>query len=138
MTHSDGSTHRHTQPIPVHPDNPSSYASAAYGSRSRQSEWARQPVRRDNIAIRFLRGLAGACAAGLVVLTAMVALVNHFAADWGIAGPGTEALWWHLIGASLAVFGQVAADRTRGLRSIFWSVAVFTIVTVVLFTQWWS
>ncbi|MCW4355132.1 hypothetical protein ONR57_17640 [Hoyosella sp. YIM 151337] len=105
---------------PQHAESPHSYA------------------RRDGILVRFLRWVAGLFAGGLLILTAVVAVVSHFAPERGLAGPGSGSVAWHVTGAIIACTAQVAADRSRGMRALLWSVIVITLVSTVLFTQWWS
>ncbi|AEF41775.1 hypothetical protein [Hoyosella subflava] len=93
---------------------------------------------RDGMVVRALRGLSGALAAGLAVLTIVVVVVSHYAPERGLAGPGSASVFWHVTGGVVAVAAQIVADRSRGLLAFLWSVIVITTVGVVLFAQWWS
>lgn len=97
-----------------------------------------QSRRRDGFFVRLVRGLAGTLTAGLLVLTAVVLIVSHYAPERGLVGPGSASVVWHMTGVLIAFVAQVIADRSRGLMAFLWSVIGLTTVFLVLFSQWWS
>lgn len=88
------------------------------------------------LAIRLLRGLSGALAAGLVVLAVLLGVAQWLSPDT-VPGPGIGALVGHWVGAVVAVAMQWFADRRRGAQAAIAALAVLAVVATVLFTWWW-
>ena len=86
---------------------------------------------------RMLRGLSGALAVGLVVLTLVLAVALWLSGPVMVSGPGTGPLVGHGAGALIALLLQRAADRSRGGRAAAASLAVLSVVGAVLWFWWW-
>lgn len=100
----------------------------------------RAPVLRKRSAgpgVRLLRGLSGALAAGLVVLTLMLAVGQWLGGSATVPGPGVGTIVGHGLGAVVAVFAQAVADRSRGGRAVAASVVALAVVLAVLWIWWW-
>lgn len=89
------------------------------------------------LAIRLLRGLSGALAAGLVVLAVLLGAAQWLSGPDTVPGPGIGALVGHWVGAAAAVALQWFADRRRGAQAVVAALAVLAVAMVVLFTWWW-
>ncbi len=87
--------------------------------------------------LRVLRGLSGALAVGLVVLTLVLAVAQWLSGPVTVSGPGTGQLVGHGAGALIALLLQRAADRSRGGRAVAASLAVLSVVGAVLWFWWW-
>lgn len=89
--------------------------------------------------LRVLRGLSGALAVGLVVLTLVLAVAQWLSGPVTVtvSGPGTGPLVGHGAGALIALLLQRAADRSRGGRAVAASLAVLSVVGAVLWFWWW-
>lgn len=89
------------------------------------------------LAIRLLRGLSGALAAGLVMLAVLLGVAEWLSGPDTVPGPSIGALVGHWVGAAVAVALQWFADRRRGARAVVAALAVLAVVVAVLFTWWW-
>ncbi|MFC6871058.1 hypothetical protein [Haloechinothrix salitolerans] len=92
----------------------------------------------DSRAGGFWRGMAGAAAAGLLLLALALFGVTMFAPELGVRGPGAEVLAGHTVAAVFAVAGAVLADRTRGLLAFIGMVGALAIPTITLWWFWLS
>ncbi len=88
--------------------------------------------------MKFLRGLSGAVAAGLVLLTIGVSVAQYLGNTRGFPGPGGVSVAVHIVGAIAAVIAQRVADHRRVVAAAAGSIAVFVITGLVLWTQWWT
>ncbi|MQY19896.1 hypothetical protein [Nocardia macrotermitis] len=94
---------------------------------------------RDGVwGVRFVRGVSGVVAAGMVVLALVVAGSAVLGDARGYPGPGMKMVGWHVGLAVVAMVGQVFADRRRGLAAFSGSVVVFVAAGYLLVTQWWN
>ncbi|MPZ67563.1 MAG: hypothetical protein GEU83_19395 [Pseudonocardiaceae bacterium] len=89
------------------------------------------------LAIRLLRGLSGALAAGLVVLAVLLGIAQWLSGPDTVPGPGIGALVGHYVGAAVVVVLQWVADRRRGAGAVGAALAVIAIVGTVLWIWWW-
>ncbi|MET0190387.1 MAG: hypothetical protein ABW212_15395 [Pseudonocardia sediminis] len=85
---------------------------------------------------RMLRGLAGVLAGGLVVLSLGLLGVWVFSDDWGVPGPGGFTVFWHLVGAVVAVGGQRLADRRPDRTGSLAAAVVVGTAALVLGLAW--
>lgn len=102
----------------------------------------RRPVHRKGSrpagpGVRLLRGLSGALAAGLVVLTVVLAVGQWLGGSATVPGPGVGTVVGHCLGAVVAVLAQAVADRSRGEWAVAASVVVLAVVMAVLWLWWW-
>lgn len=97
----------------------------------------RQRSRSAGLGVRrLLRGLSGALAAGLVVLTLVLAVAQWLSPS-ATVGPGAATIVGHGVGAVVALLAQAVADRSRGGRAVAASVVVLAVVVMVLWLGWW-
>lgn len=89
------------------------------------------------VGLRTLRGLSGALALGLLVLTVTLAVAQWFSGTTTVPGPGAGTLVGHGAGTLAALVLQYAADRSRGRRAALAAAAVLAVVAVVLWVWWW-
>jgi hypothetical protein len=87
---------------------------------------------------KSIRGLSGAVAAGVVVLTLVVIGAMVLGNDRDFPGPGVVSITWHIVTAVAVVIAQVIADRRRGFVSFAASVVVIGLTGLLLWTQWWT
>lgn len=85
---------------------------------------------------RFLRGLAGVLAGGMVVLALGITAVWFGADRYGLPGPGADVVIGHLVGAAIAVVGQRVADRRPDRTGTIAAVVVVLLVAFVLGFAW--
>lgn len=85
---------------------------------------------------RWLCGLSGLLAGGLVVLVLALVVAWAVAVGVGAPGPGAGTLVWHGVGAVAAVLVQRQADRRSGAAALLAALAVVAITAVVLAVQW--
>jgi hypothetical protein len=88
-------------------------------------------------ALRLLRGLSGALAAGLVLLAVLLGVAHWFSGPDTVPGPGIGALVGHTAGAAVAVVLQWVADRGGGVRAAVAALAALAVVVAVLSIWWW-
>ncbi|WP_216898094.1 hypothetical protein [Nocardia alni] len=88
--------------------------------------------------MRVLRGLSGAIAAGMVVLTVVVAGSAVVGGLRGYPGPGMSMVAWHIGLSVVAVTAQVYTDRRRALAAFSGALVVFVAAGYLLVTQWWN
>ena len=88
--------------------------------------------------VKFLRGLSGAVAAGVVVLTLVVIGAAFVGNERSFPGPGGVSIAWHVAVSVVAVAGQRLADRRSGAIAIAGSVIVLVAAGLLLWTQWWE
>ncbi len=94
---------------------------------------------RDGVwGVRLLRGISGVVAAGMLVLTLVVAGSAVLGEVWRYPGPGGRTVGWHIGLAAVAVVAQVFTDRRRGLAAFSGSLVVFVAAGYLLVTQWWN
>jgi hypothetical protein len=86
----------------------------------------------------FWRELAGAAAAGVVLLAAVVLVLETISWIRGLPGLGTIVLIGHLVGAVLAVIAQRQLDRRRGRPALLAGLGLGVVVAAVLILFWWS
>ncbi len=87
--------------------------------------------------LRALRGLSGALAVGLVVLTMVLVFAQWLSDPATVSGLGTGMLVGHGAGAVIALLLQRVADRSHGGRMVAASLAVLSVVVAVLWFGWW-
>jgi len=88
--------------------------------------------------MRLLRGISGAVAAGMVVLTLVVAGSAVLGGLRGFPGPGTSMVAWHIGLSVVAVAAQIFTDKRRGFAAFSGSLVVFVAAGYLLVTQWWN
>lgn len=88
-------------------------------------------------AVRLLRGLSGALAAGLVLLAVLLGVAQWVSGPDTVPGPGIGMLVGHWAGAVVAAVLQWIADRGRGVRAVAAAIAVLVVVVAVLWIWWW-
>lgn len=95
---------------------------------------------RPNPLLRAGRALSGVAAAGLVVLTGLMAVTAWLTDREGAPGPGTDVVLGHLTIAVLAVIAQVVADRSneRPLRGLIAVLVVLVLAASALWVWWWN
>lgn len=105
--------------------------------RERERE---RPEPGPNVLVRALRALSGLAAAGLVVLTGVMAVAAWLTDRDGAPGPGADTVLGHLAVAMLAVGGQIVADRSddRPLRAVLAVLAVLGLAATALWVWWWN
>jgi hypothetical protein len=86
----------------------------------------------------FWRELAGAMAAGVVLLAAVVLVLETISWFRGVPGLGTIVLIGHLMGATLAILAQRELDRRRGKPALLAGLGLAAIVVAVMVLFWWS
>ena len=87
--------------------------------------------------LRVLRGISGALAVGLVVLTLVLAGAQWLSGPATVPGPGAGTLAGHGAGALITLLLQRTADRSRGERAVAASLAVLSVAAAVLWFWWW-
>ena len=85
---------------------------------------------------RFMRGLSGVAAGGLVALFVVLLVGWTLTTRTGSAGPGTGMLVGHGLAAVAAVVAQVVADRRRDAIATLCSLGVLVLAIVVLCGYW--
>lgn len=108
-------------------------AHVAAGGRGGRRDGAAAP----GWALRLLRGLSGALAAGLVVLAVVLGVAEWLSGPDSVPGPGIGGVVRHGVGAAVAVALQWVADRSRGGRAAVAALAVLGVVVAVLWSYWW-
>lgn len=108
----------------------------AAGPLSRRTERTQRSQHRARRGGRFLRGLSGVFAGGLVVLVVALVVAWVVAAREGSPGPGAGMLAVHAVTAAVAVAVQVYADRTPGPRGTFAALGVIAVIGAVLSWAW--
>ncbi|MFD8249402.1 hypothetical protein [Nocardia sp. NPDC059691] len=88
--------------------------------------------------MRFVRGLSGIVAGGVVVGMLVVVGAAVIAQRRGFPGPGAESVAWHVAAAVVALVAQIYSDRHRGSAAFTGSMIVFLAAGLLLWTQWWS
>lgn len=88
--------------------------------------------------MRWLLGLSGSVAAGLIVLTVVVAVAEYLGEGHGFPGPGRTSLVSHIVASVVALIAQLWADRRAGIASAFGAFVVFAIAAGIFWTQWWG
>lgn len=86
---------------------------------------------------RRWRGLTGALAAGLVVLTVVVLVAQVVGLVHGSEGPGPFMVVGHVVAAALAVPAQRIADRRQGRPAALAGAAVLALTLAALWLYWW-
>lgn len=94
--------------------------------------------RRDNAAVRAVRGLSGLVCGAVVVLAFVVGGAQYLSGDRGVPGPGVESVSAHVVAALVVIAAQLSADRRRGLAVLPGSGVVFVTAIFLMFTQWWG
>jgi hypothetical protein len=88
--------------------------------------------------VRVLRGLSGVVAAGMAVLTLVVAGSAVLGALRGYPGPGMSMVAWHIGLSIVAVTAQVITDKRRVFAAFSGASVVFMAAGYLLVTQWWN
>ncbi|MCP2099721.1 MULTISPECIES: hypothetical protein [Actinosynnema] len=96
------------------------------------------PQRPDPTPLRLWRGFSGSLAAGLVLLLVVELVVQFWASDHAVPGPGAGVVTGHAVAAALAVAGQLVADRARGWTSAALATAVVLVTALALWFLWWA
>ncbi|MEV4318593.1 hypothetical protein [Actinocrispum sp. NPDC049592] len=86
----------------------------------------------------FWRELAGAMAAGVVILAAVVLVLEVISWSRGVPGLGVVVLVGHVVGAGLAVFAQRQVDRRTGRGALVAGLGVGAVVVGLLVLFWWT
>lgn len=108
------------------------------GAMAAEREWPMYQTQDDVRTGGFWRGLAGAVAAGLMLLAIALFALTVFAPEFGVRGPGAEAVAGHAVAAVFAIAAAVLADRTRGLPAFIGVVGALAIATITLWWFWLS
>jgi ferric-dicitrate binding protein FerR (iron transport regulator) len=100
---------------------------------------AEQPAEARSVTSRSRRwrGLSGALAAGLVVLTVVVLVAQVVGLVNGSEGPGPFMVVGHVVAAALAVPAQRSADRRQGGPAALAGAAVAALTLATLWLYWW-
>jgi hypothetical protein len=85
----------------------------------------------------FWRELSGALAAGVVVLTVVVLVLEINSWVRGVPGLGTWVLVGHVVGSVLAVVAQRQVDRREGRPALLAGLGLGVVVLAVLLLFWW-
>jgi hypothetical protein len=85
----------------------------------------------------FWRELSGALAAGIVLLTAVVLVLDVISWARGVPGLGVWVLVGHVVGSVLAVIAQRQLDRRQGRPALLAGLALGVVVVAVLVLFWW-
>ncbi|MFD4367874.1 hypothetical protein [Rhodococcus sp. NPDC058521] len=93
---------------------------------------------RHSSPMRWLLGLSGSVAAGMIVLTIVVAGAAYLGEGQGFPGPGQTSIVVHVFASVIALIVQVWADRRSGAGSVFGAFVVFAIAAGLFWTQWWG
>jgi divalent metal cation (Fe/Co/Zn/Cd) transporter len=86
----------------------------------------------------FWRGLSGALAAGVIVLTVVVFGLEVTSWSRGLPGLGIWVLIGHIVGAVLAVVVQRQVDRRTGRPALLAGLGQLAVVLAVLVLFWWT
>jgi hypothetical protein len=86
---------------------------------------------------RFWRELAGALAAGLVILAVAVLVLQIVSWTNGVPGLGVVELIGHGVAAVLAVVAQRVIDRRTGRPALVAGLGLTVVVVLVLVLFWW-
>ncbi|MCI2417749.1 hypothetical protein MOQ72_09955 [Saccharopolyspora sp. K220] len=103
-------------------------------SRGRHALSTRKPATRAGSA---LRNLTGALAAGSVLLSIALVVIQFWATNQGQEGPGLPAVIAQLVAAVVALALQATADRHRDVPGGFATCGVLVIVVGSLWFWWW-
>ncbi|MFP5023174.1 hypothetical protein [Pseudonocardia phyllosphaerae] len=133
---------RHDEPE-AHPASRADDRGARRSERRGRGEQSRADRGRDRgeqsrpgVGGRLLRGLTGVLTGGFVVLTVALLVVAWVASRNGMAGPGSGTVTAHVVGALVAVGGQVVADRRRDRAGTIAAGVVLAVVVLVLGFCW--
>lgn len=85
---------------------------------------------------RFLRGLSGVLAGGMVALVVALVVAWVVALRESSPGPGAAVLAVHAVAAAAAVALQIYADRTHGVRGTLATLVTVVLVVAVLAFEW--
>lgn len=86
---------------------------------------------------KFWRELAGALAAGLVILAVAVLVLQIISWTNGVPGLGVVELVGHVVAAGLAVYAQRVVDRRPGRPALLAGLGLAVVVVLVLVLFWW-
>ena len=110
------------------------YAGRRYESSPRIAE----PVgRRPSRFGSFWRGVAGALAAGTLVLAVVLLGVQMWAGGAGVGGPGVPVVVTHFAAALLALVFCAVADRRRDGAGALCCFLVYVCVIGAIWISWW-
>ncbi|MEU4765430.1 hypothetical protein AB0H12_19440 [Actinosynnema sp. NPDC023794] len=87
---------------------------------------------------RLWRGVSGALAVGLVLLTLGLIGVQVYAGSRDLPGPGLDVVAGHGVAAVAAVVAQVVADRRRGWAVAWCGLLVVLLAASTLWFFWWA
>jgi hypothetical protein len=87
---------------------------------------------------RLWRGVGGALAVGLVLLTLALIGVQVYAGTRDLPGPGLDVVAGHGVAALAAVVAQVVADRRRGWVVALCGLLVVLLAAATLWFFWWA
>lgn len=99
-------------------------------------DWEHQPARAANPRLRWLRGLTGTLAFGLVVVAFGLLGAQFFADGHRMFGPGVSVVTWHFVAGAMAVGLQALADRRRDVIGTLAAPGVLVVVIGVLWIWW--
>lgn len=111
-----------------------------YAGRARYESSPRmEPVEQERSSRfgSFVRALAGALSAGLLVVAFALLAVQIWAGYNHLGGPGVPDVVTHFAGALLALVFCVAADRRRGFAGGLCCLLAFACVAATLWFWWW-
>ncbi|TCO58642.1 DUF4190 domain-containing protein [Actinocrispum wychmicini] len=86
----------------------------------------------------FWRELSGSLAAGVVVFTVVVLVLQAVSWVRQVPGLGIWVLAGHVVGAVLAVLAQRQIDRRTGRGAVLAGIGLGVVVAAVLLLFWWS
>ncbi len=121
------------QPFPGTQPGPANAATIPFPEHQSKSA-APEPPKRSG----FWRELAGAMAAGVVILAAVVFVLEVISWTRGVPGLGVVVLIGHVVGAGLAVVAQRQVDRRTGRGALVAGAGVGAVVVALLVLFWWT
>ncbi|CAM00389.1 hypothetical protein A8924_1451 [Saccharopolyspora erythraea NRRL 2338] len=105
------------------------HAARSGGRHARRS----RPTRSGTAA----RGVSGALATGLLVLSLFLVGVQYWATSIGQQGPGVGVVVGHFVASALALVLQAVADRRRDLTGGLATAGAYVVALGALWFWWW-
>jgi len=89
-------------------------------------------------AVRWLCGLSGLLAGGLVALVLALVAAWFLAEQLAVPGPGVPTIAGHAVAAVVAVLAQWQADRRHGVPAVLAALVVVLVTAMVLLLRWFA